>query len=182
MKHQHFSTRSWLRIKRREAPHWQISRTRWLKNLRKSLEEVAQGGPGGNSLNRQVWFLYVNKNKKLQIWKLCDFPKNVFKTHFFQNPGPCLLLSLLLSWHTWPLPQPSITWMSDCKLHISSFDKRTLHVRMYSDDKAIKTRSLHISSFDQSTLHVRMYLDYQGIENIVYICILRTIHLKTVKY
>ena len=128
----------------------------------------------GGSCSRGAWrqffestgvIFFVNKNKKLQIWKLCDFPKNVFKTHFFQKPGPCLLLSLLLSWHTWPLPQPSITWMSDCKLHISSFDKRTLHVRMYLDDKAIKTCSLHISSYDQSTLHVRMYLDYQGIKN-----------------
>ena len=111
MLHQHFSTRSWLRIKRGEAPHWQISRTRWLKNLRKSLEEVAQGGPGGNSLNRQVWFFMSTKirNCKPESW----FSQECFQDTFFQKPGPCLLLLLLLSWYTWPLPQPSITWMSD---------------------------------------------------------------------
>ena len=67
-------------------------------------------------------------------------------------------------------------------LYLSTFDKRTLHARMYLDDEAIKTCSLNISSFDQSTLHVRMYKDYQRIKNIVYIYILRTIQVKTVKY
>ena len=50
-------------------------------------------------------------------------------------------------------------------LYKSTFDKRTLHARMYLDDEAIKTCSLNISSFDQSTLHVRMYIDYQRIKH-----------------
>ena len=44
---------------------------------------------------------------------LSSLTEKVIIAETFQKPGPCLLLLLLLSWHTWPLPQPSITWMSD---------------------------------------------------------------------
>ena len=163
MEHQHFSTRSWLKIKKGEAPHcWHISRTRWLKNLWKSLKEVAQGGPGGNSSNRQVWFFYVNKNKNLQNRKLCDFPKNVFKTHFFSETWalPITVVIAVMAY----VALASTFYNMDVWLLNTYINKRTLHVRMYLDDKAIKTCSLNISSFDQSTLHVRMYIDYQRIK------------------
>ena len=109
------------------------------------------------------------------------FSQECFQTAFFSETW-ALPITVVIAVMAYVALASTFYNMDVWLLHISTFDKRTLHVRMYLDDKAIKTCSLQISSFDQSTLHVKMYLDYQGIKNIVYIYTLRTIHVKTVKY
>ena len=83
------------------------------KMVEESLKEVAQGGPGGNYLNQQVCNFFMLTKIRICKTEICVIFTRMFSKRIFQKPGPCLLLSLLLSWHTWPLPQPSITWMSD---------------------------------------------------------------------